>query len=125
MLFSVRISKVKYILYIDIININKKKSLTLLNEKALNEDFKVEVFVVQKLIKKKEVKPISSQPKYNIIRFPEDTKNNILTTKESKNNKNLSTKGSYLKYENAYIYTNNAIVVVNNIKLNDIESIKK
>jgi hypothetical protein len=33
--------------------------------------------------------------------FPEATKNNILITKDKINNKNLSTKGSYLKYENA------------------------
>jgi len=46
-------------------------------------------------------------------------------TKDKINNKNLSTNGSYLKYENAYINTKNAIVVVNNIKLKEIVSIKK
>jgi len=93
----VEMSVVKYKLYTHIIKIKIRKSLNLLNEKALNADFKVEVFAVQKLIKKNEVNPISSQPKNSIIKFPEDTKNTILITKESKNNKNLSTKGSYLK----------------------------
>jgi hypothetical protein len=55
------------------------------------------IFVTQKLIKKKDVNPISSQPKNNIIKFPEETKSNILIIKEQINNKNLSTKGSYLK----------------------------
>jgi hypothetical protein len=49
------------------------------------------------LIKKKEVKPISSQPKNNITKLLDVTKNIILITKEFKNNKNLSTSGSYLK----------------------------
>jgi hypothetical protein len=35
--------------------------------------------------------------------LPEDTKKIILIIKEHKNNKNLSTNGSYLKYEKAYI----------------------
>lgn len=97
----------------------------MLNVNALNADFNAAVLVVQKLIKQNEVKPISSQPKNNIIKFPEDTKNNILTTKDNINNKNLSTRGSYLKYENAYIKTKSAIDVVNNIKLKDSVSIKK
>jgi hypothetical protein len=53
------------------------------------------------LIKKNEVRPINSQPKNNIIVLPEVTKKIILMTNERINNKNLSTKGSYLKYENA------------------------
>ncbi len=80
---------------------NIKKSLTLLKLKALNADFNVAAFVVQKLIKKKDVKPINSQPKKSIIVLPEATKNNILITKDKINNKNLSTRGSYLKYEKA------------------------
>jgi hypothetical protein len=91
----------------------------------LNADFKVPTFVVQKLIKQKDVKPINSQPKNNIITFPDETKNNILTTNDIKNSKNLSTKGSYRKYEKAYIHTNNAIVVVKKMKLKEILSIKK
>lgn len=80
-----------------------KKSLTLLNEKALKAAFKVPIRVTQKLIKKKDVSPINSQPKKSMITFPEETKKSILNIKEHKNNKNLSTKGSYLKYENAYM----------------------
>jgi hypothetical protein len=73
----------------------------LLNVKALNADFRVAAFVVQKLIKQKEVKPISSHPKNNIMVLPEVTKKIILMTNDSINNKNLSTRGSYLKYEKA------------------------
>lgn len=80
---------------------NIKKSLTLLKVNALNADFNVAVLVVQKLIKQKDVNPISSQPKNNIIVLPDVTKKIILITNDNINNKNLSTKGSYLKYENA------------------------
>jgi len=65
--------------------------------KALNADFRVATLVVQKLIKKKDVRPISSQPKNNIIVLPEVTKKIILITKDNINSKNLSTRGSYLK----------------------------
>jgi hypothetical protein len=68
---------------------------------ALKADLSVAAFVVQKLIKQNDVKPINSQPKNNIIVLPEVTKKIILITKDNKNNKNLSTRGSYLKYENA------------------------
>ena len=96
-----------------------------MNVNALNADLSVAAFVVQKLIRQKDVKPINSQPKNNITILPEATKNNILITKDNIKSRNLSTKGSYLKYENAYINTKRAIVVVNNIKENDIVSIKK
>lgn len=46
--------------------INKKISLTKLNEKALKLDFSVPLLLFQKLIKKKEVKPINSQPKKRV-----------------------------------------------------------
>jgi hypothetical protein len=75
----------------------RKKSLILLNVKALNADFNVDVFVVQKFIKQNDVNPINSQPKNNIIVLPDETKKTILTTKDNINNKNLSTNGSYLK----------------------------
>lgn len=91
------ISKVYKVLKENTRNKNKKKSLILLNVNALNADFKVAFFVVQKLIKQKDVKPINSHPKNNITVFPDDTKKIILTTNESKKSKNLSTKGSYLK----------------------------
>jgi hypothetical protein len=80
---------------------NIKKSLTLLNVNALNADFKVAALVVQKLIKQKDVKPISSQPRNSIMVLPDATKKIILTTNDNINSKNLSTKGSYLKYEKA------------------------
>jgi hypothetical protein len=68
-----------------------------LNVKALNDDFRVAAFVVQKLIKQNDVNPINSHPKNNIIVLPEVTKKIILITKDKRNNKNLSTSGSYLK----------------------------
>ena len=62
--------------------------------KALKADFKVEIRVDQKLIKKNEVKPINSQPKNNTKKFPLLTKQTILITKQFINNINLSTLGS-------------------------------
>ena len=50
---------------------NKNKSLNLLNEKALKADLKVPTLVDQKLINKKEVIPIISQPKKRLTRLPE------------------------------------------------------
>jgi hypothetical protein len=76
---------------------NIKKSLNLLKENALKADFNVAALVVQKLIKQKDVNPINSQPKNNIIVLPDVTKKIILMTKDNINNKNLSTNGSYLK----------------------------
>jgi hypothetical protein len=75
-------------------NINIKKSLTLLNVNALNADFKVAALVVQKFIKQKEVKPINSQPKNNIMVLPDVTKKIILITNDNINKRNLSTRGS-------------------------------
>jgi hypothetical protein len=100
-------------------------SLTLLKEYALNAAFKVPTLVDQKFIRKNEVRPIISHPKNNIIKFPDDTKKTILIIKLFKNKINLSTKGSYLKYEKAYGYTNKAIVNVKKEKLKAILSIKK
>ena len=91
------ISKSYIKLYIIIKNIKIKKSLILLKENALKAAFKVPTLVTQKLINKNDVKPIISQPKNIMIKLPEETKNSILMIKEHKNNKNLSTKGSYLK----------------------------
>jgi hypothetical protein len=71
----------------------------LLKEKALKADLNVPILTVQKLIKKKEVIPIISQPKNKFTKLAEDTKNIILITNKFKNTNNLSTKGSYLKYE--------------------------
>jgi len=72
----------------------KKTSLILLKTYALNAAFSVPTLVTQKLIKKKEVNPISSHPKNIIIKFPELTKKTILKTNEHRNNSNRSTKGS-------------------------------
>jgi hypothetical protein len=45
---------------------NKKTSLTLLKKKALKLDLTVPRLVLQKLIRKKDDKPIDSQPKNNV-----------------------------------------------------------
>jgi hypothetical protein len=86
-----------------IIAISKETSLNLLKTKALKADFSVDILVDQKLIKKKEVKPINSQPKNNTKKLPLVTKQIILITKQLIKRINRSTLGSYLKYENAYI----------------------
>jgi hypothetical protein len=65
----------------------------------LKAAFKVATLVTQKLIKKKDVRPINSQPKNNITKLPDVTKKTMLKTNKHKNNKSLSTRGSYLKYE--------------------------
>jgi hypothetical protein len=69
----------------------------LLKEKGIPIAFKVPTLDTQKLINKKDIRPINSQPKNSTIKFPDDTKINILIIKEDKNNINLSTRGSYLK----------------------------
>ena len=52
--------------------LNKRKtSLNLLNEKALNEAFSVEIFVNQKFIKTNEDKPINSHPRKKFIKLLE------------------------------------------------------
>lgn len=71
-----------------------KKSLNLLNEKALKAAFKVPALVAQKLIRRKEVSPISSHPKNNTTRLPANTSRSILATKEFKNKRRRSTLGS-------------------------------
>lgn len=80
-----------------IINTKKQTSLTLLKENALNAAFNVDFFVTQKLIKTKEVTPMSSQPKNSTIRFELETNNTILIINRFKKLINLSTIGSYLK----------------------------
>jgi hypothetical protein len=74
-----------------------KKSLYLLKEYALNAAFSVPVRVAQKLISKKDVSPINSQPKNNIIKLPDKTNKTMLTTNEFKKIISRSTLGSYLK----------------------------
>jgi len=84
------------------INVNTIKnknetSLNLLKEKALKADFKVAFRVVQKFIKMKEVKPISSQPKNIIKVFPDITKKTMLIINKSRKITSFGTEGSYRK----------------------------
>lgn len=79
------------------IDSNIKQSLILLKTKALKPAFTVPILVDQKLIKKKEVIPIISQPKYKTTMLPESTRIVILITKTSINKINRLVLGSYLK----------------------------
>jgi len=74
-----------------------KLSLTLLNTRAFKADLSVFSLAPQKLIKKKEVTPISSQPKNKTIKLPERTNKIILLTNSNNKATSLSTLGSYLK----------------------------
>jgi len=74
--------------------INKDTSLYLLNVIALNAAFNVPIRVDQKLIKKKDVKPINSQPKNRTKKLPLETSKSMLITKELMNRRSLSTLGS-------------------------------
>lgn len=76
---------------------NKEASLNLLKTNALNADFNVDILVDQKLIKKKDVKPINSHPKNKTKKLPLVTKQIILITKQLIKSVSLSTFGSYLK----------------------------
>jgi hypothetical protein len=68
-----------------------------LKEKALKADLRVEDRSPQKLIKKNEVRPISSQPKKKTTRFPEFTRTIILAMKAFMREMSRLTWGSYLK----------------------------
>jgi len=105
--------------------ISNDASLNLLNENALKEAFKVDILVHQKFIKTKDVNPINSQPKKRFIILFVETKKIILQTKKLKYIINLSTNGSYLKYEKEKQMTPVAILKVKNKKLNEILSKKK
>jgi ribosomal protein S3AE len=65
--------------------------------KAFILDFKVAFLLVQKFIKKKEVKPINSQPKNNVKKLFPKTKIIILKIKLFNQNKNLPSSLSPLK----------------------------
>jgi 5-methylcytosine-specific restriction endonuclease McrA len=69
----------------------------LLKEKALKADLNVFILQTQKLISKKEVNPIISQPKNKQTKLPEVTKKIILIINKFKKTSNRSTFGSYLK----------------------------
>jgi hypothetical protein len=71
----------------------------LLKTYALNAALSVPIREDQKLIKKKDVNPINSQPKNKTKKLPLETNKIILITKKLINNNNLSTFGSYRKYE--------------------------
>lgn len=58
--------------------LSSKTSLNLLKEKALKADFKTPRLSVQKLISKKDVSPINSQPKNKVKPFSAKTKIIIL-----------------------------------------------
>jgi hypothetical protein len=79
------------------IDTSNEASLNLLKTKALKAALSVDILVDQKLIKKKDVKPISSQPKNKTKKLPLVTKHIILITKQLIKSVNLSTLGSYLK----------------------------
>jgi len=67
------------------------KSLNLLNKNALNAAFNVLILVDQKLIKKNEVNPISSQPKNKTKTLPPITSMHILIINKFINNNSRST----------------------------------
>jgi len=69
-------------------------SLNRLKIKALNAALKVLIFVIQKLIKKYEVIPISSHPMSNITKLLANNKNIILYKNDNNKNKNFSRKTS-------------------------------
>lgn len=72
-------------------------SLNLLKEKALKADLRVEERSPQKLIKKNDVRPISSHPKKKTTRFPELTSTTILAMNAFMREMSRLTWGSYLK----------------------------
>lgn len=85
------------VLNISIMTTKRNKSLALLKEYALNAAFKVPILADQKLIKKNDVKPISSQPKNSTIKLPAETRKAMLIINAFKNKISLSTRGSYRK----------------------------
>lgn len=76
---------------------SKKTSLSLLNINALIAAFKVPLRVVQKFIKKKDVRPISSHPKNINIQLSATTRVAIEITNQFIKSRNLSALGSFLK----------------------------
>ena len=79
------------------ININKNRSLNLLKTNALKLAFIVPLRKDQKFIRKNEVNPISSQPKYSNNALSEMTNNDILIINQFNKITNLSAWGSFLK----------------------------
>ena len=79
------------------IKINTKQSLILLKIKALKLDLRVPRLLFQKLIKKKEVNPINSQPKNNVNKLFAKTRHNILKINQFNNKIKEFSLASYLK----------------------------
>ena len=80
-----------------IIKTSNAISLILLNVKAFIAAFKVLRRKVQKFINKKDVKPISSQPKKSSKTLSAVTSNAILIMNQFKSKINRSVWGSFLK----------------------------
>jgi hypothetical protein len=76
---------------------NRKTSLILLKKNALKLDLTVPLLVLQKLIKKKEDKPIDSQPKNKVNRLLLKTSIIILKINQFINNVNKSSCASYFR----------------------------
>lgn len=79
------------------IKISINISLSLFKINALNAALVVPLRVVQKFIKKKEVNPISSQPKNSKKQLSAITKRDIVIINQFKHNINRSQLGSFLK----------------------------
>jgi hypothetical protein len=76
---------------------NKKTSLILLKKNALKLDLTVPLLVLQKLIKKKDDKPIDSQPKNNVNKLLLKTSMIILKINQFISRVNMSSCASYFK----------------------------
>ena len=84
-----KVFKEKYEL-ISIKKINKNTSLILLKKNALKLDLTVPLRVLQKLIRKKDDKPIDSQPKNNVKRLLPKTRTIILNINQFIRRANVS-----------------------------------
>jgi len=73
-------------------------SLTKLKAKALKLDLITPLRLFQKLIKKKDVKPISSQPRKIVKKLPPKTRIIILKIKKFNQHKKFDWSASPLKY---------------------------
>jgi hypothetical protein len=76
---------------------NKKTSLILLKKNALKLDLTVPLLVLQKLIKKKDDKPIDSQPKNSVNKLLLKTSMIILKINQFISRVNMSSCASYFK----------------------------
>lgn len=76
---------------------NKKTSLILLKKNALKLDLTVPLLVLQKLIKKKDDRPIDSQPKKSVNKLLLNTSIIILKINQFISKVNISSCASYFK----------------------------